>query len=125
MKIEPRDKTVIGTYLVADDIPQFFNFCKRAFNAESTECLHQWINKAMMWSIKVRNLIRKVMRFRAVMQLMESLGVRLITPNPLYNQINNLSSSYKGSLDGCGNTVSITLSESYYDCLITSPQSAK
>lgn len=118
MKIETRDKLVLETYLCTEDVEPYYNFAKHAFKAESTERLYEWVHKALAWSTKVKNLVRKVMRFRAVQALMKLLNVHVEKWGAFIVRTVNLSESYKGALDGCGSEVSIQLEHHNFECLI-------
>lgn len=122
MKIEKRDNVTFETRICEDDLVQFFNFCKHAYKAESTERLHEWLNKALMWSVKCKNLIRKVLRYRSVQALMKSLGVQQIIIGPFLTSTHNLSTSYVGGFHNCGITASMTLSHDTYECTVNGQQ---
>jgi len=116
MKIEKRELAKFDTLILEEDTEQFFTFCKHAYKAESTERLHEWLNKALMWSVKCKNLTRKVLRYRSVQALMKSLGVQQVTIGVFLTHTHNLSTSYTGGFHNCGITASILLSYDMYAC---------
>lgn len=116
MKIEKREPVKFDVVICESDIAPLLRFSEHAYKAESTERLHQWLKKAIVWSTQVNNVIRRVLRYRAVLAICKALNCELI--NPRRTHTHNLAMSYKGSFDGAGITASMFLSYDSFTCTI-------